>query len=58
MSRTFLYARVSTPDQTTDNQVLEVRVAGFDVSPRRVIVECISGSSAPDLTAGAGMTPK
>lgn len=46
MSRTFLYARVSTPDQTTENQVLEVNGAGFEVSPRRVIVECISGSSA------------
>lgn len=46
MSRTFLYARVSTPDQTTDNQVLEVQAAGFDVSPRRIIIECVSGSKA------------
>jgi putative DNA-invertase from lambdoid prophage Rac len=46
VSRTFLYARVSTPDQTTDNQVVEVQGAGFNVNPRRVIVECISGSSA------------
>jgi putative DNA-invertase from lambdoid prophage Rac len=46
VSRTFLYARVNTPDQTTDNQVVEVQGAGFDVNPRRVIVECISGSSA------------
>ncbi|WP_311970452.1 recombinase family protein [Pseudomonas baltica] len=46
MSRTFLYARVSTPDQNTANQVLEVKAAGFDVNPRRVVLECISGSSA------------
>lgn len=46
MSRTFMYARVSTPDQTTDNQVLEVQAAGFSVSPRRIITECISGSVA------------
>jgi len=46
MSRAFMYARVSTPDQTTDNQVLEVQAAGFAVSPRRIITECISGSVA------------
>ncbi|MBW5416306.1 recombinase family protein [Pseudomonas sp. MAG002Y] len=46
MSRTFLYARVSTPDQTTDNQVLEIEAAGFSVNTRRVVTECISGSTA------------
>lgn len=46
MSRAFIYARVSTPDQTTDNQVLEVQAAGFSVSSRRIITECISGSVA------------
>lgn len=45
MSRTFLYARVSTTDQTTDNQVLEVHGAGFAVEPARVITETISGST-------------
>lgn len=45
MSRTFLYARVSTTDQTTANQVLEVRSAGFDVQPQRVVQETISGST-------------
>ncbi|UVJ45068.1 recombinase family protein [Pseudomonas sp. LS1212] len=43
--RTFLYARVSTEDQTTDNQVQEVRAAGFAVEQQRVIVETISGST-------------
>ena len=42
--RTFLYARVSTAGQTTDNQVLEVSSAGFTVESKRVISECVSGS--------------
>ena len=46
MSRTFLYARVSTAGQTTDNQVQEVESAGFSVDPKRVIAETISGSTA------------
>lgn len=46
MSRTFIYARVSTADQTTDNQVWEVEGAGFKVDPKRVITESISGSTA------------
>ena len=46
MSRTFVYARVSTADQTTDNQVHEVQGAGFKVDPKRVITETISGSTA------------
>lgn len=45
MSRTFLYARVSTADQTTDNQVREVEAAGFKVEPKRVIAETVSGST-------------
>ena len=46
MSRTFAYARVSTADQTTDNQVLEIQAAGFAVEPHRIVVESISGSVA------------
>ena len=45
MARTFLYARVSTEGQTTDNQIQEVQAAGFAVEPQRVIVETISGST-------------
>ncbi|MCJ1886084.1 recombinase family protein [Pseudomonas sp. LA21] len=52
MSRTFLYARVSTSDQTTDNQVLEVKSAGFDVQPQRVIAETVSGSIAASERQG------
>jgi putative DNA-invertase from lambdoid prophage Rac len=46
MSRTFIYARVSTADQTTDNQVLEIQNAGFAVDRKRIITECVSGSVA------------
>jgi putative DNA-invertase from lambdoid prophage Rac len=42
--RTFLYARVSTADQTTANQALEVSGAGFNVESHRIISECVSGS--------------
>lgn len=44
MSRTFAYLRVSTTDQTTDNQLAEIAASGFSVHPRRVISETISGS--------------
>lgn len=46
MSRVFAYCRVSTTDQTTDNQVQEVAAAGFSVTHQRCIVETISGSVA------------
>lgn len=44
MGRTFAYCRVSTADQTTDNQISEIRGAGFEVSEHRVVTETISGS--------------
>ncbi|HEX7888505.1 MAG TPA: recombinase family protein [Ramlibacter sp.] len=44
MSRTFAYCRVSTSDQTTENQVREIEAAGFAVAPSRVVAETISGS--------------
>jgi putative DNA-invertase from lambdoid prophage Rac len=44
MSRVFAYCRVSTADQTTDNQVREIEAAGFSIDPKRVIVETVSGS--------------
>ncbi|HEX8583117.1 MAG TPA: recombinase family protein [Allosphingosinicella sp.] len=46
MARTFAYCRVSTTDQTTDNQVREIASAGFEVEPKRVVSETISGSVA------------
>ena len=44
--RTFAYLRVSTVDQTTDNQLHEIVGAGFLVEPQRVIAETVSGSVA------------
>lgn len=46
MSRTFAYCRVSTADQTTDNQIREIASAGFAVDAKRVVEETISGSVA------------
>lgn len=44
MSRTFLYCRVSTANQFNENQLQEVRSAGFDVPVGRIFEETISGS--------------
>lgn len=44
MSRVFAYCRVSTSDQTTENQVREIDAAGFKVTPQRTIAETVSGS--------------
>lgn len=44
MSRVFAYCRVSTTDQTTDNQAQEIKAAGFNIEPKRIVTECISGS--------------
>jgi putative DNA-invertase from lambdoid prophage Rac len=52
MSRVFAYCRVSTADQTTQNQVAEIAAAGFNVDQRRVVTETISGSMAARLRPG------
>ncbi|PKM30389.1 MAG: DNA invertase [Gammaproteobacteria bacterium HGW-Gammaproteobacteria-11] len=44
MSRTFAYCRVSTLDQTTENQIHEIQNAGFNIDSQRVIEETVSGS--------------
>src|ERR1700692_375187 len=44
MTRLFAYLRVSTADQTTDNQLQEIEAAGFAVAKQRVVSETISGS--------------
>jgi len=46
MGRIFAYCRVSTADQTTDNQVGEIEAAGFTVDSKRVVRETVSGSTA------------
>lgn len=45
MSRVFAYCRVSTVDQTYENQVLEIQAAGFQLEPRHIVAETISGST-------------
>lgn len=52
MSRTFLYCRVSTANQHTANQIQEVKSAGYDVPPGRVIEEIISGSTTSAARPG------
>jgi putative DNA-invertase from lambdoid prophage Rac len=52
MARTFAYARVSTCDQTPENQIQEIKAAGFTVVPHRIITETISGSMAITQRAG------
>lgn len=49
MSRVFAYCRVSTSEQTTDNQVQEIKAAGFSVTASRTVTECVSGSVAAML---------
>ena len=44
MSRTFAYVRVSTTEQSSENQIKEIEDAGFKVEPHRIISETISGS--------------
>ena len=46
MSRTFAYARVSTIEQTPENQIREIEAVGFGVEPHRIVTENVSGSMA------------
>ncbi len=46
MPRTFAYARVSTIEQTSENQLQEIEAAGFKVEPHRIVAETVSGSVA------------
>lgn len=46
MSRTFAYARVSTIEQEPENQIREIKAAGFAIEPHRIITETVSGSVA------------
>ncbi|RDL50152.1 putative DNA-invertase from lambdoid prophage Rac [Ensifer sp. M14] len=45
MSRTFAYCRVSTTEQSTENQILEITNKGFVIEPHRIVAETISGST-------------
>ena len=46
MVRTFAYCRVSTVEQTCQNQIQELEAAGFHIDQRRVIAETVSGSTS------------
>ena len=46
MARTFAYCRVSTVEQTCENQIHEIEAAGFHIDQRRVIAETVSGSTS------------
>lgn len=52
MLRVFAYCRVSTMEQTTENQRREIEAAGFTVQPQRLIEEHISGSVAAGKRPG------
>lgn len=52
MSRVFAYYRVSTLEQTTENQRREIETAGFVVKSQRLIEEHISGSVAASERPG------
>ncbi|EAM2805105.1 recombinase family protein [Salmonella enterica] len=43
MSRTFAYCRVSTSEQATENQIIAIRQAGYDVLDNCVVSEVVSG---------------
>lgn len=46
MPRTFAYCRVSTAEQSYENQIYEIQAAGFQVDSRRIISETVSGSTS------------
>jgi putative DNA-invertase from lambdoid prophage Rac len=46
MTRVFAYCRVSTAEQTTDNQIQEIAASGFLVNGPRIVTETVSGSVA------------
>lgn len=52
MGRAFAYCRVSTAEQTTENQVQEIAAANFAIEPKRVVVETVSGSVAANDRPG------
>ena len=52
MSRVFAYCLVSTSDQTTKNQSMEIKAAGFALELHRIIEEQISGSVAAKSRPG------
>jgi len=54
MPRTFIYARVSTIGQNSENQIKEIESAGFAIEPHRIACETISGSMPMTRRKGFG----
>src|ERR1700742_583337 len=54
MSRVFAYCRVSTAEQSTENQRREIEAAGFAIEKRRIVGEAISGSVGAQERPGFG----
>ncbi len=52
MSRLFVYGRVSTAEQNPENQLLEIEQAGYQVDPKRVHLEKVSGAVPAESRAG------
>ena len=46
MSRNFAYVRISTIEQEIENQIQEIKAAGFNIEPHRIIKDIVSGSRA------------
>ena len=42
--RIFAYCRVSTTEQTTENQIIAIRQKGYKVMDSRIVSETVSGS--------------
>ncbi|WP_060983323.1 recombinase family protein [Vibrio splendidus] len=42
--RTFAYCRVSTTEQTTENQIIAISQKGYEIDNSRIVSETISGS--------------
>ncbi|EFK66648.1 putative DNA-invertase from lambdoid prophage Rac [Escherichia coli MS 124-1] len=47
MSQIFAYCRISTLDQTTENQRREIESAGFKIKPQQIIEEHIRAQQQP-----------
>ncbi len=52
MSRVFAYCRVSTTGQNNQNQIIEIKTAGFAIEKHRLVEENISGSVAAKQRPG------
>jgi putative DNA-invertase from lambdoid prophage Rac len=52
MSRVFAYARVSTVDQLTENQLQQITQAGYAIDPKRYVEEKVSGSVPASQRSG------